>query len=117
VPYQLKTAGTYTEVSVGGAITRIQHADLGAGGQKSREDKLRAFLQAAIDTRIPLVDLPPDEPTKKKDPGRTDFFWGDAAGIVQVNAARNDHLISRDTVVTVVFDGAGYNITQVRVPR
>lgn len=120
----IKSTDTFVEVNVGGTITRINHSDLGAGGQKNLNDSMRDFIQAAIDVRIPLADLPDgsdpsigDEPTRTVNPNKPNFFWGDDNGIVQNNADKNDHLIARDTVVTeVVFDGTRYVVTQVRVP-
>ena len=116
MPHSLKSTDTFVEVNVGGTITRINHSDLGAGGQKNLNDSMRDFLQAAIDVRIPIADLPDDEPTKTVNPDAPNFFWGDSNGVVQHNADKNDHLIARDTVVTeVVWDGVRYVVSQVRV--
>ena len=124
MPHSLKSTDTFVEVNVGGTITRINHSDLGAGGQKNLNDSMRDFLQAAIDVRIPLVDLPDgsdplvgDEPTRTVNPNAPNFFWGDSNGVVQNNPNRNNYLIERDTVVTeVVWDGTRYIVSQVRVP-
>ena len=117
MPYPIIATDTFTEINVGGRVGRINHADLGPGGQAKLALVLKELLQAQIDTRIPLVDLPSDEPTKTVNPDAPNFFWGDSNGEIQNNPNRNDHLIARDTVVTeVVWDGAVYVVTQVRVP-
>lgn len=123
MPYPIIATDTYTEINVGGRVARINHTDLGPGGQAKLALVLKELLQAEIDTRIPLADLPDgsdpligDEPTRTVNPDLTNFFWGDSNGIVQNNPNRNDHLIARDTVVTdVVWDGTRYVVSQVRV--
>ncbi len=124
MPYPIIATDTYTEINVGGRVGRINHTNLGAGGQAKRARVLRGWLQDKIDDRIPIADLPDgsdpligDEPTRTVNPDLPNFFWGDSNGVIQNNPNRNDHLIARDTVVTdVVWDGAGYVVTQVRVP-
>lgn len=116
MPYPIIATDSFVEINVGGRKGRINHTDLGAGGQAKLAIVLKELLQAQIDTRIPLADLPDDEPTKTVNPDAPNFFWGDSDGVVQNNPNRNDHLIARDTVVTeVVWDGARYFVAQVRV--
>ena len=116
MPHSLKSTDTFVEVNVGGTITRINHSDLGAGGQKNLNDSMRDFLQAAIDVRIPLADLPDDEPTKTVNPNAPNFFWANSDAKIKNREADNDRLIARDTVVTeVVWDGTRYVVSQVRV--
>jgi len=117
VPYPIIATSTFTEINVGGRVGRINHTDLGAGGQAKLVLVLKDLLQAEIDVRIPLADLPDDESTKTVNPDAPNFFWGDSDGVVQNNPNRNDHLIARDTVVTdVAWDGTRYVVTQVRMP-
>lgn len=117
MPYPITATTIFTEINVGGRVGRINHTDLGAGGQTKLALVLRELLQAQMDTRIPLADLPDDEPTKTVNPDALNFFWGDNNGVIQNNPNRNDHLIARDTVVTeVVWDGTRYVVSQVRVP-
>ena len=125
MPHPIIATDSYIEIKVGGhRITRVNYSELGAGNDKKRAGVLRDRLQAGIDTRIPIADLPDgsdpligDEPTRTVNPNRPGFFWGDSQGKVQTNPARNDHLIARDTVVTdVVWDGTRYSITQLGLP-
>lgn len=117
MPYPITATDTFTEINVGGRKARINHTDLGPGGQAKLALALMGLLQAQIDTRIPIADLPDDEPTKTVNPDASNFFWGDSNGAVQNNPNRNNHLIARDTVVTdVVWEGTRYVVSQVRVP-
>ncbi|KKL67496.1 hypothetical protein LCGC14_2134420 [marine sediment metagenome] len=117
MPYPITATDTFTEINVGGRVGRINHTDLGAGGQAKLALVLKGLLQAEIDVRILRDDLPDDEPTKTVNPDAPNFFWGDSNGVIQNNPNRNNHLIARDTVVTeVVWDGTRYVVSQVRVP-
>ena len=116
MPYPITATDTFTEINVGGRVGRINHTDLGSGGQAKLALVLKELLQAQIDTRIPIADLPDDEPTKTVNPDAPNFFWGRPNGTIHANPNQNDHLIARDTVVTeVVWDGTRYVVTQVRV--
>ena len=116
MPYPITATDTFTEINIGGRVGRINHADLGAGGQEKLALVLKGLLQTQIDVRIPIADLPDDEPTKTVNPDRPNFFWGRANGSIHANPNQNTHLIARDTVVTeVVWDRTIYVVTQVRV--
>ncbi len=115
MPHSIISTDSYTEISVGGRVGRINHADLGSGGEAKLALVMKDLLQGQIDVRIPLADLPDDEPTKTTNPDSPSFFWGDSNGVVQANPNRNDTLISRDTIVTaVVWDGTVYVVYQIR---
>ncbi|KKM61730.1 hypothetical protein LCGC14_1528840 [marine sediment metagenome] len=117
MPYPISTTDTYIEINIGGRGVHIDYADLPGNTPTQLANALKLLLQAEIDVRILLVDLPDDEPTKTVNPDSPNFFWGRANGSIHANPNRNDHLIARDTVVTdVVWDGTRYVVTQVRVP-
>ena len=102
MPYPLTVNDTFIEINVGGRVARIDYADLPGNTPAQLANALKLLLQAEIDTRIPLADLPDDEPTKTVNPDAPNFFWGDGNGVVRPNPNQNDHLIARDTVVTLV---------------
>lgn len=61
-------------------------------GNSWNQNRLNLFTQRAqqlIDYRIPLADLPADEPTKTVDPARPDFFW-DGTDIVSRSVIISD---------------------------
>ncbi len=117
MPYPITVTDSYIEINIGGRVARIDYADLPGNTPVQLANALKLLLQAEIDTRIPLTDLPDDEPTKTVNPAAPNFFWGRANGSIHANPNQNDHLIARDTVVTeVVWDGTRYVVSQVRVP-
>ena len=117
MPYPITTTDTFIEINIGGRVVHVNYADLPGNTPAQLANALKLLLQAEIDVRIPLADLPDDEPTKAVNPDAPNFFWGRSDGSIHPNPNQNTHLIARDTVVTeVVWDGARYVVTQVRVP-
>lgn len=45
------------------------------GMSQKKADALVPILQALLDSRTPLADLPADDPDKTVDPNRQDLFW------------------------------------------
>jgi hypothetical protein len=64
--------------------------------------KATEFLQALVDVRIPLSELPDDDPAKHTDPGLPNFFWLTVGGVV--------YLVSRSDTVTVLWEDPRYFI-------
>lgn len=53
----------------------VLYADIpGQSWNQNRLDKFAERAQVLIDVRIPLADLPTDDPAKTTDPARPDFF-------------------------------------------
>lgn len=106
---------TYIEFDKGSGPVRINYADIPGNNLNARIDNLKAQVQAYLDRRQPLADLPIDDPDKTVNPGRPDLFWGRADGTVHQNEAQNDHLISRPvTLVDLTFDGTRFSPTLMR---
>jgi len=69
------------------------------GSPSDRVEKVRATIQKVIDKRIPLTDLPVDEPARLDDPALPNFFWSDNLG--DAAATVKTHLCARGWAVTV----------------
>lgn len=69
------------------------------GSTAAKKVALETALQAFLDVRIPLADLPDDDPDKKTDPARPDLFW------------EGGYLVGRAIKVTVGIEGTGANAT------
>ena len=115
MPYPITTTDTSIEINIGGRVVHIDYADLPGNTPAQLANALKLILQAAIDVRIPLADLPDDEPTKAVNPDRPNFFWGRANGLIHANPIQNNHLIARDTIVDVVWNGTSRDIFQRKV--
>ena len=74
----------------------ILYADI--PGNSWNQNRLNKFTQRAqdlIDVRIPLADLPADDPAKTTDPARPDQFWD------------GTDLVGRNVIISeVFFDGS-----------
>ena len=105
MPYPVVSTDTYIEINVGGTKRRLNYADVpGNVWSAKRLERAKTMLQGFLDTRIPLVDLPDDEPTKTVDPRAEwggHFFWegGDLVG-------------RPDTITDVQWDGERLVISQ-----
>ena len=62
--------------------------------------QLTTELQAKLDVRQLLRDLPEDDPDRTVDPGRGDLFWQDIDG--------ERYLVGREGIVTVTWSGTQY---------
>ncbi len=99
----ISSTAQWIDLNPGGRVVRVLHADLRQGSDKLRADDMKERLQNIIDVRIPLADLPDDEPTKHEDPARPDFFWD------------KGDLVARPCIVTDVFwDGERFVATITR---
>lgn len=65
--------------------------------------KATQLLQALLDTRIPIANLPVDDPDKTTNPNRPDLFWA------------GTNLVGRSTLVTVTWTGIIYML-ELRTP-
>lgn len=76
------------------------------GNLAQKRVALETALQAFLDSRQLIADLPDDDPDKYVDPGRPDLFWD---GL---------YLVGRAVRVTVEVQGAGASATiNVRLQR
>jgi hypothetical protein len=75
----------------------------GSGFDASRLALINAAIQAAVDTRIPLSDLPETDPDKRTNPNRPTLYWSDASGNPSPTGA---YLCARHTRVWLEWDGA-----------
>ena len=117
MPYPITTTDSFIEINIGGRVVHINYADLPGNTPAKRTNALKLLLQAEIDFRVSIADLPDDELTKTVNPDAPNFFWGKFDGTIHPNPNQNDHIIARDTVVTdVAWDSSRYGVTQVRVP-
>lgn len=65
------------------------------GNLAQKRVALETALQAFLDVRIPLSELPDDDPDKHTDPARPDLFWV------------GGYLVGRAVKVTVEVQGIG----------
>lgn len=77
----------------------------GNGYNVNRLAKINAAIQAEIDTRVLLTDLPADDPDRTINPDRRDLFWSDADG-TPVASPVGAFLCSRPAILWLTWDGS-----------
>ena len=112
----IKSTTEYIEMTKSGKATlRLNYANLPPGPDRKKADYIKAQFQALHDTRIPLTDLPDDEPTKTVDPNQDNFYWGDGNGVAHPETpSLNTHLIARDWIETDCWWDSGRFVTSGR---
>ncbi len=94
------TTAEHVEINNGGKLGRVLHSDLRVGSNALKSEDMKARLQNFLDVRIPLADLPDDDPDKTTDPARPDLFWD------------KGDLVGRGCVITDVFwDGERFGVS------
>ena len=106
----LKSTGSYIEIDIGTGPQRLMFADF-RGSRVNKANALKAALQALIDFRQPIADLPDDDPDKT----------ATNAQLAAENGGRmfkdGSDLVSRSNIIEDVFwDGETYSVMQ-RVAR
>jgi hypothetical protein len=91
-----------------GVIT-VPFSDLPSGNAEKKRAALEQILQNYFDVRIPLSQLPSDDPDKFINPRRPELFWSDVDGIPQTPDSANTHYTSRNCKVTITVVGTGAN--------
>lgn len=76
----------------------------GNGYVAPRIAQINAALQAEVDTRIPLAQLPADDPDKTTDPDGKHLYWGNANGDRASEGAQATHLCARHTLVWLTYE-------------
>ena len=98
----------YVELNRGGRTFRFNYADLPPGNFARKAEAARAALQAWIDDRLLLADMPADDPARISDPGLPHFFWGKLDGTPD---PAGPYLIGREVIVdSVTWDGTRVNL-------
>lgn len=80
----------------------------GNGFNANRLGKINEWLQAKIDHRQALTDLPLDDPDRLIDPDKPTLFWGDADGnrFSTGETLTPTHLIYRPETCVLTWDGS-----------
>ncbi len=119
MPVTAVTCGAdFVEIKFGGKTIRATEADVAAGSKEKMALAIQALLQKGLSTIQPIADLSDDDDDKTINPKLVKgerMYWGDPDGVEQVDSAKNNQLVSRDTIVkSVDWDGEVYVLTQRR---
>lgn len=94
-----KISETMYKLDTGEGPVSIDLSALAIPLDAAQVEKLRQVVQALLDTRQKVRDLPDDDPAKTTDPGRANYFWEGQGG--------NKDLVSRVAEVLVRWRPTG----------
>ena len=105
----LKSTATYIEIDTGTGPRRLMFADF-RGSRAKKASDLKAALQALIDFRQRIADLPDDDPDKTATNAQLAAEYGE-------RMFKDDgDLVSRPNIIEdVVWDGETYSVSQRRL--
>ena len=100
-------------VCVGGACRTLLYANLAPGSKGLQAAAIEKSFQEFLDTRMLIVEFPPEDPAKAEDPATTfgeRFFWSDINGVPTAgNVLTTTHVTARECIVTdVTWDGTAF---------
>ena len=91
-----------TVVSTNATLARTALVGLDKQNPVKIGAQMSGLIQALLDTRIPLSNLPADDPDKTTDPAQCDQFWLTVGGTT--------YLVGRNIVVNIFWNGDRYQM-------